>query len=104
MFYICNKNGVKKSKIVYIIELVCIFPLHVSDLSIIVPLGTIVNNINSSIIHKSLFISINNRYRKLNTISNFCITQYVMILDKISIVKLEISSNIGKQLVKSYSP
>ncbi len=100
LLYICGKSGVRKNKVVYTIELGCTLLSPDSNLIITAPISAATDNIGDSIIHTSLAISIRNKYKKSNKISNLCIAQYIMIVDKINMVELEILSNIGKKLAK----
>lgn len=99
---IYSKSRVKKIKVVHAIELGYIILLQNSDLIIIATTGTTADNIGGSTIHTSLTIDVKNRHRTLNAISNLWTTQDIMIVDKINMVKLEILSKMGKQLVKAH--
>ncbi len=101
LLYIRGKHGVEKSKVVYMIELGYTLLSQDSNRVITAPTGATADNIDGSTIHTSLAISVKNRYRKSNTISNLWTAQYIMIVDEISMVKLEILSNMEKQLAKA---
>lgn len=65
------------------------------DLIITTLIGTLVNNIGDSIIYINLVIDIRNKYKNFNIISNLGTVQYIIIIDKISMIKLKILSNKG---------
>lgn len=101
LLYICGEGGVRKSRIVHAIELGCALLLRDSDLVITAPMGAAADNIGGSTIHTSLAIGVRNRHGKSNAISNLWTARCIMIVDEISMVKLEMLSNIGKQLAKA---
>lgn len=71
------------------------------NLAITTQTSAIVNNIDGSTIYTSLAIDVKNRNEKLNIILNLWIIQYIIIVNKINIVKLKMLFNIGKQLAKA---
>lgn len=103
MLYIRREGGVRKSQVIHAIKLGCNLLLQDSDLVIIALTGTTADNIGDSTIYTSFAIGIRNRHRKSNILSNLWITQYIMIVDKLSIFEIEILLNIGKQLAKARS-
>lgn len=70
LLYIRGKGGIGKSRVVYAIELECIFLSRDSDLLITTPIGAATDNISGSTILTSLAIGVKNRNGKSNTISN----------------------------------
>lgn len=78
----------------------CTLLLQNFDLIFIALIGTAADNIDDSTIHTNLIRGIRNKHDKLNAISNFWTARYILIVDKISIVKLEMLSNMEKQLAK----
>ena len=96
LIYICGEGGVGNSKIIHAIELGYTLLLQNFDLVITAPISTTVDNIIDSTIYISFAIGVKNRYRKSNIIFNLWTAWCIMIMDEISIVKLEILSNIEK--------
>lgn len=96
LLYIGIKSGVRKSKIIHAIKLKYTLLFQGSNLIIIASMSAIMDNICDSTIYVSLVIGIRKRHGKSNAISNLQIAWYIMIVDKISIVKLEILFKIGK--------
>lgn len=70
LLYICDKNKIKKNKIVHTIELRYIFLLQNSNLVNTVLTNIAADNIGGCTIYTSLDISIRNKNNKLNTIFN----------------------------------
>ena len=68
LLYNYDKSEVRKNKVIYIIKLEYIFLLQNFDFIITALMDIIINNIDGSIIHINFFISVKNRYKKLNTI------------------------------------
>ncbi len=101
LLYICRKDRVGKNKVVHTIELGCTLLSQDSDLVITTPTSATADNIDGSTIYTGLVIDVRNRHKKLNAISNLWTAQYIMIVNEISTVKLEILSNMGKQLAKA---
>ncbi len=78
----------------------CTLLLQDLDLIITTSIAIVIENIGDSTIYISLTIGVRNWYGKSNTISNLWIAWYKMIVNEISIVKLEMISNMEKQLAK----
>ncbi len=93
---ICGEGGVGSSRVVHAIELGYILLSRDSDLVIIAPIGAAADNIGGSTIYTSLAIGVRNRNGKSNTISNLWTARCIMIMDEISMVELEMLSNMGK--------
>lgn len=89
------------SKVVYAIELGYTLLLQDFKLVIIILINAMVDNISDSIIYTNFFIGIKNKHRKSNAIFNLKIAQCIIIMDEMSMVKLEILSKIRKQLAKA---
>lgn len=70
LFYISNKGGIGKNKVVHAIKLKYAFLLQDFDFIIITLASVIANNIDSSTIYTNLTINVKNRYKKSNTITN----------------------------------
>ena len=66
-------------------------------------MGTITDNIGGSTIYTSLAIHIKNKYRKLSSVFFLYTTRYILIVNEINIVKLDMLSDIIKQLTKACS-
>lgn len=79
----------------------CALLFQESDLVFATPLSAATGNIRGSTIHISLTICIRNKHAKLNSIFFLWMIQYILIIDKISIVELNILSNIVIQLAKA---
>ncbi len=101
LLYIRGEGGVGKSRVVHAIELGCNLLLRDSDLVITAPTDAAADNIGGSTIHTSLAISIRNRHGKSNILSSLWTAQCIMIVDELSMVKMEMLSNMGKQLAKA---
>lgn len=101
LLYICGKIRVGKSRVLHAIELKFPFSLINFDLVITALTDAIAENIGGSIIHISVAISVKNRHGKLDLISNSLIAQYIIIVEEISMVKLEMLSNMEKSLAKA---
>ncbi len=101
LLYIPGKGGVGKNRVVHAIEMGCALLSQNSDLVITAPTGAAADNIGGSTIHTSLAIGIRNRHGKSNAISNLWTARCIMIVDEISIVELEMLSNMRKQLAKA---
>lgn len=71
LLYIYGKSGVRRTKIIYAIELRCVVLLRDFDLVITIPKSGAANNISGSTIYTSFAIGVKNRYKKSNTIFNF---------------------------------
>ena len=63
LFYICDENGIKKNKVVYIIKLRSIFLLLNFDLIITALISITADNISSNTIYISFAISVKNKYK-----------------------------------------
>ncbi len=96
LLYIRGQGGVGKSRVVYAIEMEYTLLSQNSDLVITAPTNTVADNIGGSTIHTSLAISVRDRHGKSNIISNLWIARYIMIVDEISIIELEMLSKMGK--------
>lgn len=101
MLYISGKGRIGKSKVVHTIKLGCALSSQNLDLIITAPTDAVADNIGGSTIHTSLAIIVRNRYGKSNTISNLWTAQYIIIIDKIGIIKPEMLFNMEKQLAKA---
>ncbi len=101
LFYIHGESGVGKSRVIHAIELGCNLLLRDSNLVITAPTGAIADNIGGSTIHTSLAIGIRNRHRKSNILSSLRTARCIMIMDELSIVEMEMLSNMGKLLAKA---
>lgn len=95
-FYICSEGRVRKNRVIHAIELRYTLLSRDLDLVITALIGVTVDNIGINIIHTSLAIGVKNKNGKLNIIFNLWITQYIIIVNKINMVKLEIISNMKK--------
>ncbi len=96
LFYICGESEIGKSRVLYIIELRCNLLLRDSDLVITTSIGLVADNIGGSTIHTSLVIGIRNKHGKSNILSSLWTARYIMIVDKLNMVKIEMLSNVGK--------
>ncbi len=101
LLYIYSQSVIGKNRVIHTIEIECAFLLQ--DLSLVMTTltSTTADNIDSSIIYKNLAIGIKNKHEKLNIISNLWIARCIMIVDEISMIKLKMLSNMGKQLTKT---
>ncbi len=101
LLYIRDKSGVKKSRVIHVIEIRYAFLSQNSDLVITALTGAAADNISGSTIHMSLAIGVRNKHEKSNAISNLWTARCIIIVDEISMVELEMLSNMGKQLAKA---
>lgn len=101
MLYICNEGKVERSRVIYATKLGYTLLLQDFDLVIIIPIGATISNIDGNIIYTSLAIGVKNMFRSSNTISKLWMAWYIIIVDEVSIVELEMLSNIRKQLTKA---
>lgn len=68
---------------------------------IIIPINAETDNIGGNTIYTSLIIRVKNRHKNSNIISNLWTAQYIIIVDKISMINPKMFFNIEKQLAKA---
>ncbi len=101
LLYIPGEGGVGKSWIVKGIELGFLLLSRRADLVLVAPIGAAASNIEGSTIHICLGIGVRYNQGRSNKVSSMWIQRYALIIDEVSMVELDMLSNIAKQLAKA---
>lgn len=101
LLYIRGEGGVGKSRVVMAIEIGFSLLSRKDQLVLAAPTGAAANNIGGSTIHTCLGIGVRNKQGRSQKVSSLWTRRFALIIDEISMVELDMLSNIGKQLAKA---
>lgn len=101
LLYIQGEGGVGKSRVVKAIELGFWLLSRREDLVLAAPTGAAASNIEGSTIHTCLGIGVRNNQGRTNKVSGMWTQRCALIIDEVSMVELDMLSNITKQLAKA---
>lgn len=101
ILYIQGESRIDKSQVINVIELGFSLLSCRADLVLAAPIRAIASNIKKSTIHTYLGIGVRNNQKNTNKVSRMWIQRYALIIDEVTMVELDMLSNIAKQLVKA---
>lgn len=101
MLYVRGERGVGKSQVVNALELGFSLLSCRGDFVLVSLTGAAADNIGGSTIHTCLSISVRGKQGHANKVSSLWTKQCALIVDEISMVDLEMLSNMARQLAKA---